>query len=196
LFGQESGMDIETKTESKNSRLNNLVAVTVVILSVFTAVCEIKDDNIVQALQVSKSEQNDTWAEYQSARMTLHQAESTVEVAKLLGALASADQAAITASRDRGEADVRKYDERSKGLRAKAQSYDATLETLNKKDDQFDLSKAFISVAIALSAVAALTESFALLGIAWVLGGAGMVFGVAGFASWSLHPDFIINLLT
>jgi hypothetical protein len=78
----------------------------------------------------------------------------------------------------------------------KAKAYNATLETLNRKDDQFDLSKALISVAIALAAVAALTESLMLLGIAWVLGGAGMVFGVAGFADWSLHPDFIINLLT
>ncbi|HEY0354368.1 MAG TPA: DUF4337 domain-containing protein [Enterovirga sp.] len=189
-------MEIETKTDSKNSRLNNLVAVTVVILSVFTGVCEIKDDNIVQALQVSKSEQNDTWSEYQSARMKLHQAESTVEIAKLVGALAGADQSAIGASRDRGEADIRKYDERSKGLMEKAKAYNATLETLNRKDDQFDLSKALISVAIALAAVAALTESLMLLGIAWVLGGAGMVFGVAGFADWSLHPDFIINLLT
>jgi hypothetical protein len=47
-------MDVETKGDDK--RLNNMVAITVVILSVFMAVSKIKDDNIVQAMQKAKSE--------------------------------------------------------------------------------------------------------------------------------------------
>jgi hypothetical protein len=39
-------MDADVKTEGDDKRLNNLVAITVVILSVFMAVSNIKDDNI------------------------------------------------------------------------------------------------------------------------------------------------------
>jgi hypothetical protein len=42
-------MDADVKTEGDDKRLNNLVAITVVILSVFMAVSNIKDDNINQA---------------------------------------------------------------------------------------------------------------------------------------------------
>ena len=44
-------MDADVKTESSDKRLSNLVAVTVVILSVFMAVTKIKYDNINQAMQ-------------------------------------------------------------------------------------------------------------------------------------------------
>ena len=59
-------MDVEIGTDSANRRLNRLVAITVVILSVFGAVTKIKDDNIVQAMQKAKSESVDAWAEYQA----------------------------------------------------------------------------------------------------------------------------------
>ena len=49
-------MDADVKTEGSDKRLNDLVAVTVVILSVFMAVSNIKDDNINQAMQKAKSE--------------------------------------------------------------------------------------------------------------------------------------------
>jgi len=65
-------MDADVKTEGSDRRLSDLVAVTVVILSVFMAVSNIKDDNINQAMQKAKSESVDAWAEYQSARVKLH----------------------------------------------------------------------------------------------------------------------------
>src|SRR4051812_50121284 len=61
-----------TKSESANRRLNDLVAVTVVILTVFAAISKVKDDNINQAMQKAKSESVDAWAEYQAARIKLH----------------------------------------------------------------------------------------------------------------------------
>ena len=57
-------MDADVKTDGSNRRLNNLVAVTVVILSVFMAVSKIKDDNVTQAMQKAKQESVDAWAEY------------------------------------------------------------------------------------------------------------------------------------
>ena len=65
-------MDVDVETASSDKRLNKLVAVTVVILSVFMAISKVKDDNIVQAMQKAKSESVDAWTEYQAARVKLH----------------------------------------------------------------------------------------------------------------------------
>ena len=64
-------MDADVKTESSDKRLNNLIAVTVVILSVLMAVSNIKGGNIGQAMQKAKTESVDAWAEYQAARLKL-----------------------------------------------------------------------------------------------------------------------------
>jgi hypothetical protein len=44
-------MDADVKTDGSDKRLNNLVAVTVVILSVFMAVSKIKDDNVTSLMR-------------------------------------------------------------------------------------------------------------------------------------------------
>src|SRR5690349_16710998 len=59
------------ESEARN-RLNNLVAVTVAILSMFMAITKVKDDNIVQAMLQAKSDAVDTWGQYQSKRIKHH----------------------------------------------------------------------------------------------------------------------------
>jgi len=54
--------------ERSDKKLNNAVAITVVILSVFMAISKIKDDNIVQSMQVAKADAVDTWGEYQATK--------------------------------------------------------------------------------------------------------------------------------
>ena len=65
------------------------------------------------------------------------------------------------------EADIKKYEGRSKETRAKAERLEAEYDRLNFRDDQFDMSDVFLSIAVAVSAVAALVDSFALLYFAW-----------------------------
>jgi hypothetical protein len=43
-------VETSIETESKDKRLTNVAALTVVLLSVFMAVDKIKDDNVVQAM--------------------------------------------------------------------------------------------------------------------------------------------------
>ncbi len=52
-------MDADVKADGSEKQLNNLVAVTVVILSVFMAISKIKDDNVTQAMQKAKQESVD-----------------------------------------------------------------------------------------------------------------------------------------
>ena len=122
-------MDTDVKTESSDKRLGNLVAVTVVILSVFMAVSKIKDDNINQAMQKAKSESVDAWAEYQAARVKLHVDENGLAQLRLLETAGNFDRALAAKQAAEYEADIKKYEGRSKETRAKA-------ERLEKEYDQ------------------------------------------------------------
>jgi hypothetical protein len=175
--------------------LNDLVAVTVVILTVFMAISKTKDDNINQAMQKAKSDAVDAWAEYQFARVKLHVDENGLHQLRLLETtgLVNKDLAAKQAAEY--EADIRKYEGRSKETRAKAERPEAEYERLNFRDDQFDLSDVFLSIAIAVAAVSALVDSFPLLYFGWASGALGLVFGTAGFAGWNFRPEWLASLL-
>ena len=67
---------------------------------------------------------------------------------------------------------------------------------MNLHDDQFDLSDAALSIAIALYGISALTRKRWLLVMATGLAAFGMFFSLAGFAGWSTHPDFLARLLS
>jgi len=92
-------------------------------------------------------------------------------------------------------ADIKKYEERSRETMAKAKTLEAEYNRLNIHDDQFDVSEAFISIAIAVSAVGALVDSFRLLYLAWGSGAVGVLFGLAGFLGWNFRPEFLAQLL-
>ena len=77
-------MDIEVSPEAKDKRLNRLVAITVVVLSVFSGLCGIKDGNIVQNMQQAQVTSIDRWNEYQATRTKLHLAQASREQIALL----------------------------------------------------------------------------------------------------------------
>ena len=182
------------ETQSENKRLNNLVAVTVVILSVFMAISKVKDDNIVQAMQKAKSESVDAWAEYQSTRVKLHVDENGLHTLRLLETI-GVDKALAGKQAAEYEADIKKYQGRSAETMAKAKALEAEYDRLNFRDDQFDMSDAFLSIGVALAAVAALAETFWLLAVAWGSGAIGMMFGAAGFVGLNLRPEWLAQLL-
>ena len=78
----------------EDKRLNNLVAVTVVILTVFMAITKVKDDNINQAMQKAKANSVDAWAEYQFARVKLHVDENGLNQLRLLETTGQIEQGA------------------------------------------------------------------------------------------------------
>ena len=188
-------MDAEIKAESSNKRLNDLVAVTVVVLSVFMAVSNIKGGNIGQAMQKAKADSVDAWAEYQASRLKLHVDENGLGQLRLLETAVNFDRALAAKQAAEFEADIKKYEGRSKETRAKAERLEKEYEELNFRDDQFDLSDAFMSIAIAVAAVAALVDKFALLYFAWGSGGFGIALWFAGFAGLYFRPEWLSQLL-
>ena len=187
-------MDIDVDTQSDDRRLNKLVAVTVVILSVFMAVSKVKDDNIVQAMQKAKSDSVDAWTEYQSSRIKLHVDENGLAALRLLETM-GVDKALAAKQAAEYESDIKKYQARSAETMAKAKALEAEYDRLNFRDDQFDLSDAFLSIGVALAAVASLANAFWLLGVAWGSGAIGLMFGVAGFVGLNLRPEWLAQLL-
>ncbi len=189
-------MEIEVSAEAKDKKLNRLVAITVVILSVFTGLCNIKDGNLVQAMQQAEASSVDSWGEYQATKTKLHIAETAREEIDIMktGATASG-QATAQTTLTRLNADIAKYRVSAPKLQAQAQAKAAEYDALNVHDDQFDASDALISTAISMAAVAALAESTGLLYGSWLFGAFGIFMGVCGFAKWGFHPDVLSNFL-
>src|SRR5262245_2067921 len=188
-------MAADADTESSDKQLNNWVAITVVMLTVFMAVTKVKDDNVNQAMQKAKAESVDAWTEYQASRIKLHVDENGLSMLRLMETTGQIDKALAAKQAAEYEADIKKYQERSKETRAKAERLEAEYEKLNYRDDQFDLSDAFLSIAIAIAATAALVELYWLLYVAWASGVCGMILGMAGFLSLPLRPAALAALL-
>ena len=89
-------MEVELNAEAKDKRINRLVALTVVVLSVAMGFGNIKDGNIVQAMAQAQANSLDRWNEYQATRTKLHIVETAR--AQLSVATGPAVQKAIAAS--------------------------------------------------------------------------------------------------
>ena len=50
----------------EHARLNGFVAVTVAILATFLGICNVKDDNVVQAMLAAQAEKIDQWNFFQA----------------------------------------------------------------------------------------------------------------------------------
>jgi hypothetical protein len=173
--------------EGNNRRLNRMVATTVVALSVVMAVGKIKDDNICQAMQADQASRIDLWGEYQSTQIKAHDQMTAALLLARLNAQAEAANATQEAARYKSEA---------QDLKAQAKAAADDYDVQGRRDDQFDLSDGFLSIALAVAAIAALVEGFWVLCVAWGAAALGMLFLVAGFAQLPIHPDTLVAFLS
>ena len=180
--------------------LNTIVAISAAVTATFTAVCNVKDGNIVQAMQQAQAGAIDTWADYQAKGTKLNIAESALDGLRLQRQLAPPASADARALVDETIADYRQklahYEGEKAELKTKAEGFAAEYDRLNLHDDQFDMSEASASIAIALFAVTALTQKRRLLYVALVFAAFGFVLGTAGLLGLGLHPDFLARLLS
>ena len=183
--------------EPARARLNAVVAVTVAILATFMGICKVKDDNIVQAMQQAQADKLDHWNFYQARNLREVFADGMVVQLELARASQAANQAAAY---DRAIAKYRALAldqaEKKEELRLQALNDQKTYDALNYRDDQFDLSDAALAIAIAVLAVAALTQLWPLYWAALVPTVFGMTMGMAGLAGWHLHPGLLVKLLS
>jgi hypothetical protein len=188
-------MEIETKSESGNKRLNSLVAVTVVVLSVFLAIQGIKAGNVAQGIDATKSDVLNKWAQYQAARLKHDIAEAALSTNLLVAAVPGIDAKIVAAERTKTESAITAYVQREKKYFDEAKALEADLKVLNRRDDQYDVAEALMSVGIAVSAIAILVESWFVLALGWVFGGFGMTMSVAAMRAIDLYPEWLVQII-
>jgi len=182
---------------AKSSRLNPAVAITVALLATFMGICKVKDDNIVQAMQQAQADKIDHWAFYQARNLREEVAKSTLVQLRLQAALAPAQhQAAYQEQITVYEALAKDQALKKEELKLQANKDQTTYDALNFHDDQFDLSDALLAIAIAMLAVASLTQLWWLYGLSLLPSGFGVLMGISGLAGWGIHPDALIKLLS
>jgi len=193
-------MDVQapdTNEGSRLSRLNAAVALSVALLGTVMGVCKLKDDNIVQAMQQGQADKIDHWAFYQARNLREEVAKATLVQLRLQ---AAGRPAAERAGYDEAIAQYGKLAadqaQKKEELRLQAARDQQQYDALNYRDDQFDLADAAISIAIAVLAVASLTQAWWLYGVAMIPGVFGTVMGIAGLAGWHLHPQALAQLLS
>ena len=182
--------------ETKN-RLNNWVAVTVALVSVFMAVTKVKDDNIVQAMLQTKSDAVDSWNEYQSKKLKHHMAELGLSQIRALQVLVPGKGVSeLAAQQKQYRETISRYQVEEEDIKKKAKAHEKEYDDLNYRDDQFDLSDAALSICLGMLAVTALTNKRKLLYLSWLFAGFGIVMGLAGLLGLHLHPEILTKLLS
>lgn len=181
------------------SRFNGRIALFVALVATFMALCNVKDGNVVQAMQQSQARAVDQWAFYQSKSSKQHLAETSGELLKAMlqmsPGVAPGVRAEVEAKIAAQAAAAKKYEREKEQIKGEAEGAAKDYEAMNVHDDQFDLAEACLSVAVALAGVTALTRKRWLFGLAGGFAGLGCLYGLAGFLHWNLHSNLMARLL-
>jgi len=187
------------KARESHDGLNNLIAVLVALLATFMALCNIKDGNIVQAMSQDQAKAVDQWSYYQAKGMKENLAESVRDQLTLRReqpGLSPQELALLDQQIKKYDGIVAKYVKEKEAIKKDAEEAGKDYDRLNVHDDQFDMSEATISIAIALLGVSALTKKKWLVAVAVLFAGFGVLMGLAGFFGWAIHPDAFAKFLS
>jgi hypothetical protein len=178
--------------------LNRRVSIVVAIAATFLSICNVKDSNIVQAMQAAQAEVINEWSYFQAKSTKQQIAEAAVQELEAFRSVVTEAEAgqkldAMVAGR---KADVARYEVEKKDIQTKAHDAEKTYAELNLHDDQFDISEASLSLSIALMGITALTRQKWLLVLGAAFAAFGVFMGGCGFFGLSVHPDFLARLLS
>lgn len=184
---------------AERSRINSVIALLVALSATFMALCNVKDGNIVQAMEQAQARSVDQWAYYQAKGTKQNLAEQMADQLEFERDLI---RDASPETRARFDAKIKVYQQKSKlyesekaQIRKDAEDSGKQYDRLNFHDDQFDAAEACLSIAIALFGVTALTQKRWLLGLGVGFAALGVVLGLSGFLGWNFHPDFLARIL-
>ncbi len=189
----------EVQDRAADSRLNGFVALFVAVVATFMALCNVKDGNVVQAMQQAQAKAVDQWAYYQAKGTKQHVAENTAELLavqlELNPGVRPEQRAKVEARIAAQKAAAQRYEKEKEQIRVEALQAQKDYDELNLHDDQFDLAEACLSVGIALAGVTALTRKRWLFGVACAFAAIGLLFGLGGFLHWKLHSELLAKVL-
>ena len=179
----------ENLEDASKSSINALVALFVAITATFMAICNVKDGNIVQAMDQAQAHSIDAWSYYQAKSTKQSNAENTLELIRIQ------KQPGSDSLIKKYEAAIARYDKEKNEIKAEAEGFAKQYDDLNLFDDQFDMTEALLTISIAMFGISALTQRKWLLYFASCVSLLGIIFGLAAFFKVSLHSDFISKVL-
>ena len=182
--------------DEQKSRLHGWVAATVALLATFLTICQVKDGNIVQAMQQAQASSIDHWNWYQFRKVRSEIFQATEDQLRLQALSAAAVRPAYARQIAAYQRKATEQEAKIQETQAQAEASDREYNNLNSHDDQFDLSEAFVSLAIALLALTALTNKRWLYGVAMAPTALGIVMGLAGLFNWNLRVDALMKFLS
>ena len=178
------------------ARLSTLVATTVALLATFMGICKVKDDNIVQQMQLKKMDRNDNWAWFQARNIRQGVYEST---AATLSVPFPGENEEIKKLREARADEFRKkaesQEKKAEKQKADAEQANEEYEKLNDKDDQFDLCDAALALSLAMMGVTALIKRWWLFYVALIPATFGFIMGLAGFMGWDTNFHIVKQLI-
>ena len=198
-MGEAADTIKETLEHAESGGLTTVVAVVVSVTAAFMAICSLKDGNIRQSMSQLQAKTVDTWSYYQAKSTKQTIAQSQLEQLQLRldtePSLSEHARAAIAKEAERFRAAVQRYESEKETIKAEAEGCEKRHDVLASHHDQFDLCEAGLTLALALYAVTLLTRKRWLLALALTLSLLGALTGVAGFAGWDLHTEWLARLL-
>jgi hypothetical protein len=172
----------------KNS-INSRVALFVAITATFMALCNVKDGNIVQAMSQAQAHSIDAWSYFQAKSTKQSIAENTLEEIKLQNGSGNAEVI------KKYEALIARYEKEKGEIKIQAEGYQKEYDEINLFDDQFDMTEALLTIAIAMFGITSLTQKRWLLYFAGVVALIGIILGLTAFMKISLHSDLVSKIL-
>jgi hypothetical protein len=189
----------EAVERAHKSHLNSIVAVLVAVSATFMAICNVKDGNIVQGMEVAQARSIDLWAYYQAKGTKQNLAEQMadqLEFERELWPSTSPDSRTLFDSKIKDyQQKGKRYESEKAQIRKDAEGAAKEYNRLNFRDDQFDAAEACLSISIALFGVTALTQKRWLPGFGIGLAALGCALGLSGFLGLNFHPDFLARIL-
>ena len=187
----------ESIEHAKESRLNSRIAIFVAITATFMAICNIKGGNIVQNMSKAQSKAVNNWAYFQSKSTKQNITENTLEILQtnLHGPINALQKKELEADIAKLKEKVTRYEKEKNEIKTQAEAQEKAYDDMNVFDDQFDMTEAMLSIAIAMFGLTALTQKTPLFYFALSLSLLGMIFGFCAFLGISLHSEFIANIL-
>jgi hypothetical protein len=179
----------EPLEQADKSKINSIVALFVAITATFMALCNVKDGNVVQAMSQAQAHSIDAWSYFQAKSTKQALAENTLEMIKAQNP--TGNEALIKKYSDQ----IAKYEKEKSEIKAQAEGFQKEYDDINLFDDQFDMTDALLTIAIAMFGITALTQKKWLLYFSSTVSLLGIILGLAAFLKISLHSDLISKIL-
>jgi hypothetical protein len=175
--------------QAGKNHINSRVALFVAITATFMALCNVKDGNVVQAMEQAQAHSIDSWSYFQAKSTKQAIAENTLEVLKTENLASNGDL--IKKYTD----EIARYDKEKTEIKMQAEGFQKQYDEINLFDDQFDMTDALLTISIAMFGITSLTQKKWLLYFSSIVSLLGIILGLAAFMKISLHSDFISKIL-